>query len=50
MLNVAYHYLDLMPKGRDEAGLPYPLAWLNRCDEYDGKACGLVQVRRERNE
>ncbi len=22
MLNTAYHYLDLVPKGRDEAGLP----------------------------
>src|SRR5262245_26617453 len=24
MLNVAYHYLDLTPKGRDEQGLPSP--------------------------
>ncbi len=26
MLNVAYHYMDLVPKGRDEEGLPYPMA------------------------
>ncbi|MGI9365897.1 MAG: DUF899 domain-containing protein [Rhizobiaceae bacterium] len=33
-MNVAYQYLDLLPKGRDEAGLPYPMAWLKRHDEY----------------
>jgi predicted dithiol-disulfide oxidoreductase (DUF899 family) len=32
MLNVDYHYLDLVPKGRDEAGRgPY---WVRRHDEY----------------
>jgi predicted dithiol-disulfide oxidoreductase (DUF899 family) len=33
MLNVAYHYMDLVPKGRDEeeAGLD---TWLRRRDEY----------------
>jgi predicted dithiol-disulfide oxidoreductase (DUF899 family) len=32
MVNVAYHYLDLVPKGRDEAGRgPY---WVRRHDEY----------------
>ena len=33
MLNVAYHYMDLVPKGRDErdAGLD---GWLRRRDEY----------------
>ena len=31
-LNVHYHYLDLVPKGRDEAGRgPY---WVRRKDEY----------------
>ena len=34
MLNGAYHYLDLTPKGRDEDGLPYSMAWLNRHDSY----------------
>src|ERR1700757_3486107 len=28
MLNTAYHYLDLAPKGRDEDGLEYPMAWV----------------------
>jgi predicted dithiol-disulfide oxidoreductase (DUF899 family) len=35
MLNGAYHYLDLVPKGRDEAGLPYSMAWLRRRDQYE---------------
>lgn len=35
MLNGAYHYLDLTPKGRDEAGLPWPMAWLRRHDRYE---------------
>ncbi len=36
MVNVAYHYLDLVPKGRDEAGQrPHPQAWVRRHDEYN---------------
>jgi predicted dithiol-disulfide oxidoreductase (DUF899 family) len=34
MLNVAYHYLDLTPKGRDEAGLSFPTAWVRYHDAY----------------
>jgi len=34
MLNTAYHYLDLVPKGRDEAGLPFPMDWVRLRDEY----------------
>jgi predicted dithiol-disulfide oxidoreductase (DUF899 family) len=35
MLNGAYHYLDLTPKGRDEAAQdPNPQAWVRRHDEY----------------
>jgi len=34
MLNAAYHYLDLVPKGRDEQDLPWSMAWLKRRDEY----------------
>jgi predicted dithiol-disulfide oxidoreductase (DUF899 family) len=35
MMNGAYHYLDLTPKGRDEAGQePHPQAWVRRHDEY----------------
>lgn len=34
MLNAAYHYLDLVPNGRDEAGLSYPMAWVRLHDQY----------------
>jgi len=34
MLNTAYHYLDIVPKGRDEGGRgPF---WVKRHDEYGG--------------
>ena len=33
-LNGAYQYLDLAPKGRDEAGLPGPMAWVRLHDRY----------------
>ena len=33
MLNLAYHYLDIVPKGRDEGDRgPF---WVRRHDEYD---------------
>lgn len=35
MLNGAYHYMDLVPKGRAEDGLPHSMAWLRRRDQYD---------------
>lgn len=35
MMNGAYHYMDLAPRGRDEDGLPYPMAWLRRRDQYE---------------
>jgi len=34
MLNNAYHYLDLVPKGRDEAGMPHSMAWVKFRDLY----------------
>jgi predicted dithiol-disulfide oxidoreductase (DUF899 family) len=34
MLNGAYHYLDLVPKGRDEDGLKYKMEWVRRHDQY----------------
>jgi len=34
MLNGAYHYLDLLPKGRDEDSLPYHMDWVRLRDEY----------------
>ena len=35
LLSSAYMYLDLVPKGRDEADLPYPSAWWRHHDKYD---------------
>jgi predicted dithiol-disulfide oxidoreductase (DUF899 family) len=34
MLNVAYHYLDLVPKGRDEEGHEFPQFLVRRHDKY----------------
>lgn len=31
----AYNFLDLAPKGRDEEGLPWSMAWVRRHDEYE---------------
>jgi predicted dithiol-disulfide oxidoreductase (DUF899 family) len=38
MVNGAYHWLDLMPKGRDEENLPYSMAWLRHRDKYEDRA------------
>ena len=35
MVNGAYHFLDLAPKGRDEAGLSYPMEWVRWHDKYE---------------
>jgi predicted dithiol-disulfide oxidoreductase (DUF899 family) len=35
MVNGAYHCLDLVPKGRDEAALRYPMEWVRRHDKYE---------------
>jgi len=35
MLNGAYHYMDLLPKGRDEDDLDFTMAWLRRHDQYE---------------
>ena len=35
MLNTAYHYLDLAPKGRDEDGLEFTQAWVRHHDRYE---------------
>ena len=34
MLVGAYNYLDLVPKGRDEASLPWTMAWVRHHDRY----------------
>jgi len=35
MLNGTYHFLDIVPKGRDEADLAYTMAWVRLHDEYE---------------
>jgi len=35
MMNGAYHFLDLVPKGRDEAGRDDPQFWVRHHDRYD---------------
>lgn len=37
MLNTAYHYLDLVPKGRNEDGNDFPQFWVRRHDEYNSR-------------
>ena len=34
LLNCAYQYLDLVPKGRDEEGFKFPMEWVRRHDQY----------------
>ncbi len=36
LLNTAYNYLDLVPKGRDEDGLDFTQAWVRYHDRYTG--------------
>ena len=35
ILNTAYNYLDLVPKGRDEENLDFSMSWLRYHDRYD---------------
>ena len=35
LMNTAYNILDIVPRGRNEAGLPMPMSWLRRRDEYE---------------
>jgi predicted dithiol-disulfide oxidoreductase (DUF899 family) len=35
LLNGAYSWLDLVPKGRDEEGHDFPMYWVRRHDAYD---------------
>ena len=30
-----YHWLDIVPKGRDEDGLKFSMAWVRHHDKYD---------------
>ena len=47
-INGAYQLLDLMPKGRDEEGLPYPMAWVRHHDAYDAPVRPEIAWRRPR--
>jgi predicted dithiol-disulfide oxidoreductase (DUF899 family) len=39
-----YNFLDMTPKGRDEDGLPHPMAWVRHHDRYsDGR---MVDVKK----
>lgn len=44
----AYALIDLTPRGRDEAALPYPMAWIRHHDRYEaapvagGCGCGAA--------
>ena len=38
LLNTAYNYLDLVPKGRDEGDRGQ--SWVRRRDEYDSRSSG----------
>lgn len=35
MLNAGYHFLDLVPKGRDEGSGSHKMAWVRHRDKYD---------------
>ena len=37
MLNGAYHLLDMVPRGRDEAGLSHSMEWLRHHDRYEDR-------------
>jgi predicted dithiol-disulfide oxidoreductase (DUF899 family) len=47
-----YNFLDFVPKGRDEAELPWTMAWVRRHDDYDDvkaakSCCGSEQASAE---
>jgi predicted dithiol-disulfide oxidoreductase (DUF899 family) len=42
MFITAYHYLDIVPKGRDEDALSYTMEWVRLHDEYEDSAADAV--------
>jgi predicted dithiol-disulfide oxidoreductase (DUF899 family) len=41
----AYNFLDLLPKGRDEGGLAFTMAWVRHHDKYsDGRPVDPTQT------
>jgi predicted dithiol-disulfide oxidoreductase (DUF899 family) len=47
MFITAYHYLDITPRGRDEAGFSYGMEWLRHHDRYGDKAFHDPYARRK---
>ena len=39
-----YNWLDLAPKGRDEDGLAFTMAWVRHHDKYDGQIVDPKQL------
>jgi predicted dithiol-disulfide oxidoreductase (DUF899 family) len=42
MLNGAYHLLDLVSKGRDEAGFFHSMEWFRHHDRYEDRTVNPV--------
>ena len=40
----AYRFLDVLPNGRDENDLPWPMAWLQRHDQYGAGLIGIEGI------
>lgn len=40
----AYNYLDFVPKGRDEEGLPWGMAWVRHHDRYENQPKAAAAV------
>jgi predicted dithiol-disulfide oxidoreductase (DUF899 family) len=38
-----YHYLDRVPKGRDEDAFPYPMAWVRHHDRYNDETQAILK-------
>jgi predicted dithiol-disulfide oxidoreductase (DUF899 family) len=47
MLIGTYHFLDLAPKGRDEEGLAWSMAWVRHHDRYEGAVVDTKASYRE---
>ena len=46
----AYNWLDITPKGRDEANLGFPMAWVRHHDKYDSTYAVDTSVKTMRHE
>lgn len=44
MFIVAYHYLDIVPMGRNEGKFSYTMEWLRRHDEYEVADAGVTPL------